>query len=632
MTSSRPTLRTAVPPPRRLAELVGAYPLTVVGEGGGGWENVTVRGVRADNREITGGELFAAHTGGHVHGARFARAAVDAGAAAVLTDPEGRELLSAGDPLGVPVLVADDVPALLGELAAALYGRPADRLGTFAVTGTNGKTTTVFMVEHALRALGRRTGLIGTVELRVGDRAVPATLTTPQPADLQALLATMVAEDVDDLVMEVSSHALALHRVDPVVFDVAGFTNLTQDHLDFHETLEDYFDAKADLFTPARSRRGVVLVDDEWGRRLAERSATVHPGRRRHPCRPRRHGHRPGPRLAGARRGRGRHRHHLHPRPPRRAHAARAATAVTTPLAAAEATRMMSPTATATRAGTQRPVPAEEDEGRKKSRWWVWLLALLGLAAAAGIVALIVTNEEEPPPPEMVAVPDMTGMDQVEARQELEEAGLEPSIVDDVPSDTVEEGLFVESRPAVGTEIEVGETVEIAFSSGPEAVEVPNVVGMSQDQAASALESAGLASGSVQEVNDPSAAPGDVVATDPAAGESAAPGSRVNLTVASNFADLPDLTGQTEEEASATLAGLDLNVRITQQETADAEPGTVIQQSHPAGAVERGTTVALTVAVAPPEPSPEPSETSEPPPDEPSDTAPPDGDNGSGND
>jgi len=234
--------------------------------------------VRADNREIRGGELFAAHTGGHVHGARFARAAVDAGAAAVLTDPAGRELLSGGDPLDVPVLVADDVPALLGDLAATLYGRPADRLGTFAVTGTNGKTTTVFMVEHALRALGRRTGLIGTVELRIGDHAVPATLTTPQPADLQALLATMVAEDVDDLVMEVSSHALALHRVDPVVFDVAGFTNLTQDHLDFHETIEDYFDAKADLFTPARSRRGVVLVDDGWGRRLAERCATVHPG------------------------------------------------------------------------------------------------------------------------------------------------------------------------------------------------------------------------------------------------------------------------------------------------------------------------------------------------------------------
>jgi serine/threonine-protein kinase len=286
--------------------------------------------------------------------------------------------------------------------------------------------------------------------------------------------------------------------------------------------------------------------------------------------------------------------------------AAAGATAVTTPLAAAEATRTMSPATTATRTGA--PVGDDDDEPRK-SRWWIWLLALLGVAAAVGIVALVLDQNNEPPPPETVAVPDMTGLDQVGAREELEGVGLVPSIVDDVPSDTVEAGLFVESDPAVGTEVEVGETVEIAFSSGPEAVEVPNVVGMTQDQAASALEGAGLASGSVDEVNDPSAAAGDVVATDPAAGASAAPGSRVNLTVASNLADLPDLTGQTEEEASAALAGLDLNARITQEESADAAPGTVIRQSHPAGVVERGTTVTLTIAVAAPEPTPEPTTT-----------------------
>ena len=294
--------------------------------------------------------------------------------------------------------------------------------------------------------------------------------------------------------------------------------------------------------------------------------------------------------------------------------AAAGATAVTTPLAAAEATRTMSATTTATRAGG--PAPAEEDPPRK-SRWWVWLLAFLGVAAAVGIVALVLTNgNQEPPPPETVAVPDMTGLDQVGARQELEDVGLVPSIVDDVPSDTVEEGLFVESDPPVGTEIEVGKTVEIAFSSGPEAVSVPNVVGMTQDQAASTLEAAGLTSGSVTEVNDPSAAAGDVVATDPAADSSAAPGSRVNLTVASNLADLPDLTGKTEEEASAALAGLDLNARITQEESADAPAGTVIRQSHPAGVVERGTTITLTVAVAAPEPTPEPT-TTEPATEEP---------------
>jgi len=307
-----------------------------------------------------------------------------------------------------------------------------------------------------------------------------------------------------------------------------------------------------------------------------------------------------------------------------------AATAVTTPLAAAEATRMMSPTATATRTGAPPPARGEEDEERKKSRWWVWLLALLGVAAAAGIIALVVTNDTAPPPPEMVKVPEMSGLDQVGARQKLEEVDLVPSIVDAVPSDTVEEGLFVQSNPAVGTEVAVGAKVEIAFSSGPEAVEVPNVVGMSQDQAASALESAGLASGSVKEVNDPKAAPGDVVASDPAAGASAAPGSRVNFTVASKFVDLPDLRGKPEEEASATLSALDLNVRITQQPSGEADPGKVIQQSHPAGAVERGTTITLTVATPPPpEPSPAPStETSAPPSDQPSDTTPPDGSSG----
>ncbi|MFH5822578.1 UDP-N-acetylmuramoyl-L-alanyl-D-glutamate--2,6-diaminopimelate ligase [Georgenia sp. AZ-5] len=270
MTDQPDALRPTDPPAHRLGDLATTFGLDPAGQGPG-WQDVTVRGVSADNRRLAPGELFAAHTGGHVHGARFAPAAVAAGATAVLTDPAGAELL-AGRELGVPVLRAPDVPAVLGELAAELYGHPGRALGTFAVTGTNGKTTVAFMVDHALRALGRRTGLVGTVEVRVADRAVPATLTTPQPADLQALLAAMVEARVDDLVMEVSSHALALGRVDSLVYDVAGFTNLTQDHLDFHGTLEDYFQAKASLFTPARSRRAVVLVDDEWGRRLAEQT------------------------------------------------------------------------------------------------------------------------------------------------------------------------------------------------------------------------------------------------------------------------------------------------------------------------------------------------------------------------
>lgn len=258
--------------PVRLGALAEAFSLTPH-EPPAGWSEIAVTGVRADNRRIRPGDLFAGHAGAHVHGARFAPAAVRSGASAVLTDPEGlAELTSSGGP-GVPVLLADDVPALLGRLAAQVYGRPAEAMRTFAVTGTNGKTTTTYMLEHALAALGRTTGLIGTVEVRVAGRSEPAVLTTPQPADLQALLADMVGAGVSDLAMEVSSHALGLGRVDPVVFDVAGFTNLTQDHLDYHGTLEDYFAAKASLFNPDRSRCAVVLVDDEWGRRLAGQCA-----------------------------------------------------------------------------------------------------------------------------------------------------------------------------------------------------------------------------------------------------------------------------------------------------------------------------------------------------------------------
>jgi UDP-N-acetylmuramoyl-L-alanyl-D-glutamate--2,6-diaminopimelate ligase len=136
------------------------------------------------------------------------------------------------------------------------------------VTGTNGKTTTAFLLEAGLRAAGHRTGLVGTVLTRIGDEEVKSERTTPEATDLQALFATMRERGVGAVAMEVSSHALSLGRVDGVRFDTAAFTNLSQDHLDFHPDMEHYFQAKASLFTPARSRRGVVNADDEAGRRL----------------------------------------------------------------------------------------------------------------------------------------------------------------------------------------------------------------------------------------------------------------------------------------------------------------------------------------------------------------------------
>src|SRR5699024_9240743 len=148
----------------------------------------------------------------------------------------------------------------LGEVSAAIYGSAAVMPTMFGVTGTNGKTTVAYLMVSALEALGRTTGLIGTIETRVDQERIRPVRTTPETTDLHALLSVMGERGVDDCVMEVSSHALTLHRVDEVRYDVALFTNLSQDHLDFHLTMEDYFQAKASLFTPQRAKHGVVCI------------------------------------------------------------------------------------------------------------------------------------------------------------------------------------------------------------------------------------------------------------------------------------------------------------------------------------------------------------------------------------
>jgi UDP-N-acetylmuramoyl-L-alanyl-D-glutamate--2,6-diaminopimelate ligase len=198
-----------------------------------------------------------------VHGAEFAAAAVRAGAVAVLTDDEGSAQVT-----GVPVVVAERPRAVLGEVARWVHDDPAAGMLLLGVTGTNGKTTTAFLLEAGLRAAGHTTALIGTVLTRIGDDVVPSARTTPEATDLHAMFAVMRERGVSAVAMEVSSHALAFGRVDGVVYDVAAFTNLSQDHLDFHETMADYEAAKAQLFTPRRSRRGVVNCDDAAGRRL----------------------------------------------------------------------------------------------------------------------------------------------------------------------------------------------------------------------------------------------------------------------------------------------------------------------------------------------------------------------------
>lgn len=218
------------------------------------------------------GALFAAVPGTRRHGAEFAAGTP---AVAILTDAAGRELLeAAGDTR--PVIIVDDVRAILGAVAAEIHGHPSERLTLLGITGTSGKTTTSYLLEQGLMAAGLKVGLIGTTGTRIDGRPVPTDLTTPEATTLQALFVRMLAEGVTHVVMEVSSHALELGRVAGTRFDVAGFTNLSQDHLDFHATMEEYFEAKARFFdpdSPLVAGKTVVCIDDEWGRRMADRAA-----------------------------------------------------------------------------------------------------------------------------------------------------------------------------------------------------------------------------------------------------------------------------------------------------------------------------------------------------------------------
>ncbi len=228
-----------------------------------------VTGVSHDSRNLRPGDLYAALPGNRVHGARFCAQAAAAGAAAVLTDPAGREDAVAA---GLPVFVVADPRARLGEVAAWIYDYPSERLLLIGVTGTSGKTSTTFLLESGLRAAGYRSGLIGGVQTRFGDVAVDSEFTTPEAADLQGMFGLMVQRHVAAAAMEVSSHALALGRVAGTRYDVAVFTNLSQDHLDFHASLQEYFEVKAELFTPRYAAAGVVNLDDQYGRELASRA------------------------------------------------------------------------------------------------------------------------------------------------------------------------------------------------------------------------------------------------------------------------------------------------------------------------------------------------------------------------
>jgi UDP-N-acetylmuramoyl-L-alanyl-D-glutamate--2,6-diaminopimelate ligase len=259
--SSPDPLRPTAVPSRTLEEVAARLGVPAPA----GAARVRVSGVTLDSRAVRPGDLYAGLPGAHAHGARFAEQARADGAVALLTDAEGAASAAGA---GLATLVVEEPRHRLGALAAWIYGEPAQHLRTVGITGTNGKTTTAYLLEAGMRAAGLSTGLLGTVETRVAGQTLASVRTTPEAPELQALLALMRERGVDAVAMEISSHALVLGRVDGLVVDVAVFANLGQDHLDFHPSLEDYFLAKASLFTPARARQAVIWTDDPYGVRL----------------------------------------------------------------------------------------------------------------------------------------------------------------------------------------------------------------------------------------------------------------------------------------------------------------------------------------------------------------------------
>jgi UDP-N-acetylmuramoyl-L-alanyl-D-glutamate--2,6-diaminopimelate ligase len=266
-------LRPDAPARRRLVDLMAAFPAIRPASAGSGGSAVEISGITLDSRSVRPGDLYAALPGARTHGAAFTEQVLAAGAGAILTDPAGAQMIAANRPGApeIPVLLHDDPRGCLGTVSSWVYGDPTAQLRLLGVTGTNGKTTVAYLVDAGLRGADQLTGLVGTVETRIAGRAVPSIRTTPEAPDLQGLFAAMVEQGVGSAAMEVSSHALALHRVDGCRFAGAAFTNLSQDHLDFHADMEDYFEAKARLFDPERSAVAVVDVDDPAGRRLLER-------------------------------------------------------------------------------------------------------------------------------------------------------------------------------------------------------------------------------------------------------------------------------------------------------------------------------------------------------------------------
>ena len=223
-------------------------------------------GITSDSRSVITGDLFVALPGTKAHGAGYIDDVVKAGAVGVITDEAGAKLIGSK----LPVIVISNPRRALGDICSWFYGSPSSAMQIVGITGTNGKTTTTTILNQILQAAGKSTGLVGTIGIEIGPEKILASFTTPEASELQSLFATMKERHISQVLMEVSSHALEARRVAGTKFAMVGFTNLTQDHLDFHGDMENYFAAKSKLFTPEFSELAFINIDDPYGRKLFE--------------------------------------------------------------------------------------------------------------------------------------------------------------------------------------------------------------------------------------------------------------------------------------------------------------------------------------------------------------------------
>ncbi len=225
---------------------------------------LAVTGIAFDSRAVQPGNLFVCISGFESDGHDFAPMAIEKGASVIVAEKDLREL-------GVTCVLVENSRAALAQLAANYYGHPEEKFCLLGITGTNGKTTVTYLIKSVLEAMGKKVGLIGTNQNMIGNEIIPSKKTTPDSLELMRLFSKMAAAEVDYVVMEVSSHSLVLDRVTACTFDVGAFTNITQDHLDFHKTMEEYLEAKGLLFQI--SKRGVINADDWGAERLTELSS-----------------------------------------------------------------------------------------------------------------------------------------------------------------------------------------------------------------------------------------------------------------------------------------------------------------------------------------------------------------------